>query len=182
VATQAGRTKPSQTHPSRTDPDRAGPDRTERIQKIVARVKVGQHRMASSDDPLFLRLCGPYGREFRLALAAGRSLRRDAEDVYVLGPPGASDTNVAHAELNDPATPPVDARGIEFVSLRKGMEPIPNVRGFAEMDDRLQIAWAEVEVHAAGRPKAIRFRREGPIWLGLNCGLSVDLPRLDETS
>lgn len=156
--------------------------RAEPIQKIVVRIQVGQHRMASSDDPLFLRLVGPHGREFRLAPAAGRALRRDTEDVFVLGPAGASDTNVAHADLNDPTHPPTDARGIERVSLRKGMEPIPNVRGFAEMDDRLQIASAAVEIHVEGRPKTIQFRREGPIWLGLNCGLSLELPPVSESS
>ena len=37
-------------------------------EKIVVRIRVGSDLMAASDDPLFLRLGGPAGREFRLLL------------------------------------------------------------------------------------------------------------------
>jgi hypothetical protein len=146
------------------------------IEKIVVRIQVGKDRMAGSDDPLFLGLRGAEGREFRLELAKGRALRRGAEDVFVLGVPGAPETNVAHAELNDPTSPPIALERIEGVFLRKGLEPIPNVRGLGEMDDRLQVDAVEVELHGRGHSAPVRFRRPGTFWLGLVSGLRFDLP------
>lgn len=150
------------------------------ISKIVVRLQVGKDRMSGSDDPLFLGLSGPQGREFRLDYAKGRALRRGAEDAFVLGPPGAAETNVAHAEMNDPTAPPIDLESISSVFLRKGLEPIPNVRGFGEMDDRLQVVEVEVELHGQGRSKPVRYGRSGGFWLGLVCGLRFDLTRLVE--
>jgi len=152
------------------------------IEKIVVRIRVGDHRMSGSDDPFFLRLVGPGGREFRLRLARGKTLRRGALDVFVLGPAGAADTNVAHPELNDPTRPPLDLSQIEHVSLHKAMEPIPNVRGVAELDDRLELEDIEVEIHPAGQATPVRYRRAGPIWLGLNCGLCIELAVVDEAA
>jgi hypothetical protein len=135
--------------------------------------------MAASDDPLFLGLRGPAGREFRLALAKGKghALRRGSEDRFVLGAPDDPATNVNHAEFNDPTAPGIDAEGIETLYLRKGFEPIPNVRAFGEMDDRLEILEAEVEIYTRGGPKPIRFARTGPVWLGLVAGLRFEIPR-----
>ena len=133
--------------------------------------------MAGSDDPVFLRLTGPAGRDFRLQLAKGRSLRRGAEDVYVLAPGSDPESNVSHPDLNDPTVPPLRAAGIEGVVLLKAMEPIPNVRGVGELDDRLEIMEVEVQIHAAGGAEPVRYRREGPIWLGLISGLSLELER-----
>ena len=146
------------------------------IQKIVVKIKVGSHRMSATDDPLFLHLHGPSGREFRLLLAHGQSLRKGSTDEYVLGPAGDADTNVEHAELNDPTAPAIDSKGVKRVSIRKGLDPIPNVRGIAELDDRVEILAARVEIHTAtdGAP-TICYEREGPFWLGLSCGLSVAL-------
>ncbi len=150
------------------------------VSKIVVRLRVGKDLMAGSDDPLFLGLRGHSGREFRLSLRRGKSLRRGAEDVYCLAAPDDPDVNVAHPDLNDPTSPSLDAAGLSSVFLRKGLEPIPNVRGLGEMDDRLQIMEAEVEIHAASLPKPRRFFRQGPVWLGLVCGLTVDLAPLEE--
>jgi hypothetical protein len=47
------------------------------------------------------------------------------------------------------------------------------------MDDRLEIAEVEIEMHSAGRPKAVRFTRRGPIWLGLVSGQLFEIPRSD---
>lgn len=149
------------------------------IQRIVVRVTVGTDRMAASDDPLFLELLGPGGREFRLQPERGRALRRGAVDEYVLAGKEDASTNVAHAELNDPRSPALDASRIVGVCLRKGMEPIPNVRGFGEMDDRLQILHARVELHVEGGPAPCVFEREGPIWLGLVCGQRIPLTQKD---
>ena len=41
------------------------------LTRIVVRIRVGSDRMAASDDPLFLGLEAPEGREFRLAAAHG---------------------------------------------------------------------------------------------------------------
>jgi hypothetical protein len=147
------------------------------VRQIGVRVKVGSGLMSASDDPLFLGLRGPGGREFRLALAHGHFLRRGHEDHFRLGAAGDRDTNVAHAELNDPTIPAIDAAGIDGLYLRKGLEPIPNVRGLGEMDDRLEILEISVEVHAEGLSTPLRFERRGPLWLGLVCGLSFELPR-----
>lgn len=150
------------------------------LEKIVVRVKVGNHRMSGSDDPFFLRLVGACGREFRLLHARGKTLRRGAEDIFVLGAPDDSDTNVADPELNNPLLPPLDLAQIERVSLHKGLSPIPNVRGVGELDDRLELDEIEVALHAAGQHKPRRYQRTGPLWLGLNCGLSIELAAVDE--
>jgi hypothetical protein len=149
------------------------------IVRIEVRVQVGESLLAASDDPLFLGLRGPSGREFRLALARGRSLRRSALDVFVLGPPSDPDTNVEQAELNDPTAPALCADGISGAYLRKGLDPIPNVRAVGEMDDRLEVVEVELALHVAGRAEPIRFGRRGPLWLGLVCGLAFDLAPLD---
>jgi hypothetical protein len=148
------------------------------VSRIEVRLHIGESLLAASDDPLFLGLAGPYGREFRLELAHGRSLRRGAQDHYVLGPSSDPATNVKHPELNDPTAPGLDADAIEGVYLRKGTDPIPNVRGVAELDDRLEVLTASVEIHANGARAPIRFERRGPIWLGLAAGLRFDLARL----
>lgn len=148
------------------------------IQRIVVRVNVGTDRMAASDDPLFLELLGPGGREFRLQPEHGKALRRGASDEYVLAGQDDPATNVAHAALNDPKAPTLDATLIFGVCLRKGMEPIPNVRGFGEMDDRLQIFHARVELHVAGEAAPRVYEREGPVWLGLVCGQRLPLAPL----
>jgi hypothetical protein len=97
----------------------------------------------------------------------------------VLAAPGAADVNVARPELNDPSVPELDAGRIRGVYLRKGQDPIPNVRGHGEMDDRLEIAAVTVEIHADGLEAPRRFRREGPIWLGLVCGTVVEIAGAD---
>lgn len=151
------------------------------IRRIVVRVLVGDDRMAGTDDPLFLELLGPGGREFRLGPARGKALRRGAQDEFVLAGPGDPDTNVAHPDLNDPSSPPLDASLVTGVCLRKGMEPIPNVRGFGEMDDRLQILAASVALHVAGEVEPRVFERDGPVWLGLLCGQRLPLGPADRT-
>ncbi len=151
-----------------------------RVLKIRVRLQVGGSLLAASDDPLYLGLRGDEGREFRLLLRDGDSLRRGAEDVFVLAGPDDPETNVAHPELNDPARPPLDAARITSVYLRKGFEPIPNVRGVGEMDDRLELDRAEVEIDAEYEPKAFLFLRQGPIWLGLVSGLHFEIPRAIE--
>jgi len=145
------------------------------IVRIEVRLKVGGSLLAATDDPLFLGLRGPGGREFRLALARGRALRRGAEDRFVLGAPADPATNVANPELNDPTAPPLAAEEVLGLYLRKGFDPIPNARGLGEMDDRLEIGDAEVELHVEGRPKSLRYLRRGPLWLGLVSGLSFEL-------
>lgn len=145
------------------------------IVRIEVRLKVGASLMAASDDPLYLGLRGTCGREFRLSRARGRSLRRGAEDLFVLGAPADPATNVATPELNDPTSPPLALEEIEGLYLRKGFDPIPNARGLGEMDDRLEIGEVEVELHAQGRPKPLRYSRLGPLWLGLVSGLSFEL-------
>jgi hypothetical protein len=150
------------------------------IRRMSLRIQIGESLMAGSDDPLFLGIHGVDGREFRVRFARGASLRRGAEDLYGFGPPDDADTNVANPAFNDPTTPPIDAGGIQSVYLRKGFEPIPNVRGMGEMDDRLEVIEVELSVLAGGRPKPIRFLRRGPLWLGLVAGLRLDLPRIDE--
>jgi hypothetical protein len=151
-----------------------------KLVRIRVRIKVGESRMAASDDPLYLGLHGPCGREFRLDLQAGRARRRGNEDTYVLGQPEDPETNVEHPELNDPTAPAIDAASVTGVYLRKGFEPIPNVRGVGEMDDRIEISEAEVEIESEGAFKAIRFHRSGPIWLGLVAGVRFELPRCED--
>ena len=150
------------------------------IQRIRVRVKTGNSRMSGSDDPLFLGLTGAAGREFRLKLAKGRALRRSREDLFVLGAADDPETNIAEAEFNDPTHPALACGEIASVYLRKGFEPVPNVRGVGEMDDRFELIEAEVDIYAEGRPKPIRHRRQGPIWLGLISGTRLEIPRVDE--
>jgi hypothetical protein len=150
------------------------------IRRLTLRLVIGESLMAGSDDPLFLGLHGPEGREFRVRFAKGASLRRGHEELYCIGPPDDGATNVANPAFNDPTTPAIDAAQISSVYLRKGFEPIPNVRGLGEMDDRLEVIEAELEVHVAGRAEPLRYLRRGPIWLGLVAGLRLDLPRADE--
>jgi hypothetical protein len=151
------------------------------VTQIAVRVVVGSSLLSASDDPLFLGLRGPAGREFRLAMARGPFLRRGREDLFLLGPGDDPDTNVASAELNDPTSPAIDAASIESLYLRKGLDPIPNVRALGELDDRLEIVEVSIEVHADGQPKPLRFERAGPIWLGLVCGLILEIPRVETT-
>jgi hypothetical protein len=148
------------------------------IDQIVVRIRVGTGLMAASDDPFFLRLTGPCGREFRLAEDRRKTFRRGSEDTFVLGPPDSRETSVSHPELNDPTNPALHLDGVERVTLVKGTEPIPNVRGVGEMDDRLLVEEAEVVIHSGGTAAA-RFHREGPFWLGLVCGLTLELPRVE---
>jgi hypothetical protein len=149
------------------------------VVRIEVRVHVGKELMAATDDPVFLGLEGPDGREFRLAPAKGHVLRRGTESHFVLGSPDDAATNVTHPELNDPTRPAIDAEAIARVYLRKGVEPIPNVRGLGEMDDRLEVERVEVVVVAAGNAPALRFARSGPLWLGLLCGAQIEIPRSD---
>jgi hypothetical protein len=149
---------------------------TARLRRIEVSVHVGTDRMAASDDPLFLELQGPGGREFRLAMAHGKALRRGAADHFVLAGAADPSTNVAFPELNDPAVPPIPLEGVTCVVLRKGQEPIPNVRGHGEMDDRLQVLSVEVVLVPEGDGAPRRFRREGPFWLGLVCGERAAIP------
>lgn len=150
------------------------------IVRIAVRLKVGTSLMSGSDDPVFLGLAGPEGREFRLVRAKGRNLRRGSEDQFVLAAPGDPDTNVAHPEFNDPTNPPLDAERVTGVYLRKGFDPIPNVRAVGEMDDRLEVVDVEVEIHASGRPKPTRYCRSGPHWLGLVAGLRIELAPVED--
>jgi hypothetical protein len=150
------------------------------VVQIGVRVQVGSSLLSASDDPLYLGVRGPEGREFRLALAHGSFLRRGHEDWFALGAADDPDTNVANPALNDPTCPALDARRIQGVYLRKGQDPIPNVRALGELDDRLEIAGVSVEIHAQGRTKPIRFERRGPIWLGLVSGLAIEIARVDE--
>lgn len=149
------------------------------IVRIGVRVRVGKHLMAATDDPVFLGLRGPAGREFRLRLAHGKGMRRGRESVFVIGSPDDPATNLAQPELNDPTVPPLTVEGVTGVYLRKGFEPIPNVRGHGEMDDRLELVEVEVDLEVEARPKPLRFARQGPIWLGLVCGLHLEIPPAD---
>jgi hypothetical protein len=146
------------------------------VVRIEVKIQVGEHLMAATDDPLFLGIRGPDGREFRLRLQKGKFLRKGKLDHFVLGAPDDDDANVEQAELNDPTSPPLSADEIPSVYLRKGFEPIPNVRAMGEMDDRLLIESAEVDV--VGRDGTVRFARSGPIWVGLSAGLSFEIPRV----
>ena len=47
------------------------------------------------------------------------------------------------------------------------------------MDDRLEVEEVEIEIHSDGVSKPARFVRTGPLWLGLVCGLSFRIPRVD---
>jgi len=149
------------------------------LRRIEVEVRVGEDRMAATDDPIFLGLRGPEGREFRLAPSRGKPWRRGGEDRLVLAGPEDAETNVERPELNDPQAPSIDLGAVTGVYLRKGQEPIPNVRGLGEMDDRLQVASAEVVLHAGDGAPPRRFARREAFWLGLVCGLVVDLPPAD---
>jgi hypothetical protein len=149
------------------------------LRRIVITVQVGHDRLAGTDDPIFVGLRGPQGREFRLEPARGKGWRRGSEERFVLAGADDPETNVARPELNDPASPAIDAAGVTGVYLRKGLEPIPNVRGLGEMDDRIQLESVSVELHAGGRNAALRFVRSEPVWLGLVCGMQVDIPPAD---
>jgi hypothetical protein len=150
------------------------------VTRIAVRLAIGESRMAGTDDPVFLGIRGRCGREFRLGLAKGRVMRRGSEDQFVFAAAGDPAVNVDHPDLNDPTQPALEADAIESFYLRKGMEPIPNVRGLGEMDDRLQVAWVEVEVHAQGLAESLRFARRGPVWLGLLSGQLLEIPRADD--
>ena len=152
------------------------------VTQIGVRVLVGSNLLSASDDPLFLGLRGAHGREFRLAFPRGPFLRRGQQDFFVLGAADDPDSNVASPELNDPTSPALDARAIEGVYLRKGLSPIPNVRALGELDDRIEILEVGVDIHAAGQARPLRFERSGPIWLGLACGLQIEVPRIDPSS
>ena len=134
----------------------------DRVGRIQVRIQVGPNLMSGTDDPLFLGLRGEAGREFRLKLAGGGSLRRGQEARFVLGAPNDPATNVEPPELNDPTHPPLDPDAISGVYLRKGLEPIPNVRGFGEMDDRVEVEAVAVEISAVNEAKLLRFERRGP--------------------
>jgi len=149
------------------------------VRRITVEVRVGKDRKAATDDPVFLGLRGAAGREFRLAPAKGSSLRRGHTDRFVLAGPDDATTNVEHPELNDPSRPGLDADQIERCYLRKGFEPIPNVRALGEMDDRLEVEQVTVEIEVEGEATPRRFRRAGPVWLGLVAGLSIEIPRAD---
>jgi hypothetical protein len=150
------------------------------VERIEVRIQVGDDRMAATDDPVFLGLRGAAGREFRLQPARGPGFRRGAETSFVLASAAAPDTNVAHAELNDPTAPALCADAIESCYLRKGSDPVPNVRGLGEMDDRVQIQRVEIELQASGLTRPRRFARQGPIWLGLLSGAVLEVPATDE--
>ena len=149
------------------------------LRRILVDVQVGKDLMAASDDPVFLGLRGPCGREFRLAFRKGKPWRRGERERFILGGEPDPETNVDRPELNDPAQPAVDLDQLAGVYVRKGLDPIPNVRGHGEMDDRLQLESVEVELYADGLSEPLRFARRGPFWLGLVCGMSIEIPPAD---
>lgn len=149
------------------------------MERIEIQVQIGDDRMAPTDDPIFLGVRGPCGREFRLQPAHGHAFRRGSENHFVLAAGSDPAANVAHPELNDPTSPALDAAELSSCYLRKGADPIPNVRGLGEMDDRAQLLKVEVTVHAAGLAAPLRFARQGPVWLGLVCGDLLEVPRSD---
>lgn len=150
-----------------------------RVRRITVEVQVGSDKMAATDDPMFLGLRGPHGREFRLQPLSGKPWRKGSKTTWVLAGGGDPDTNIAMPELNDPAQPSIQSGGIEGAYLRKGLDPIPNVRGHGEMDDRIQIDRIEVTLHAEDG-SVVRFGRSEGFWLGLVCGLFMELPRLGD--
>lgn len=156
-----------------------GPGPRAPIRRIVVAIQVGRDLLAATDDPLFLELNGPGGREFRLQAAQGRALRRGSQDRFVLGAKSDPETNVASPELNDPTAPALDADAVVGIALRKGLDPIPNVRGHGELDDRLQVLGVEVEVHVDGEAEPRRWSRSGDFWLGLVSGLRLHLSPAD---
>ncbi len=146
------------------------------VTRIVVSVQMGSDRLAASDDPVFVGLRGQCGREFRLTPRSGRAFRRGKSETHVLAAAGGSEATVLNPELNDPTSPSIDASQVEGAYLRKGLEPIPNVRGHGEMDDRLQVERVEVEVYADGLAEPLCFTRSDPFWLGLICGLVMEIP------
>jgi hypothetical protein len=149
------------------------------VRRITIEVQVGHDKMAATDDPMFLGLRGQQGREFRLQPNHGKPWRKGSKTSWVLGGADDPETNVARPELNDPARPAIHADAIDGAYLRKGLDPIPNVRGHGEMDDRIQIESIEVTLHTEAGG-TVRFARGEEFWLGLVCGLFMDLARLDE--
>jgi hypothetical protein len=153
---------------------------SEPVETIVVRVEVGNDRMAGTDDPVFLQIGGPGGRDYRLEKRHGRSFQRGKQSVLMLGGAKDSATNVSHPELNDPGAPSMSLDAVSTVRLIKGQEPLPNVRGVGEMDDRLLVERVEVELRCAGGAPSRHFERQGPIWLGLVCGLSIELSEVSK--
>jgi hypothetical protein len=132
--------------------------------------------MAATEDPVFLQLIGPGGREFRIASPRGHSFKRKTTARFVLAGPDSPETHIAHPELNDPGRPAIDLDAIVGVQIHKRLSPIPNVRGIGELDDRLLIEAARVELTAEGEEAPTRtFVYSGPIWLGLVAGHSIQL-------
>jgi len=152
------------------------------IQRIVVRLKVGEHMLSATDDPIFLGLRGAAGREFRLDLHKGKTLRRGSNDCFVFGSSDDRETNVAHPELNDPTQPALDLDDISSAFIRKGFEPIPNVRALGEMDDRLEVLEVAIDFVVSGQTEPVRHFRSGPLWLGLVAGLCFEVPRSDHGS
>ena len=124
----------------------------------------------NSLPPGFTRLL--FGDEFN-----GTALDRGHWCTRLPSGGGAPLSEAGHPEFNDPTAPPIDAASVTGVYLRKGFDPIPNVRGVSEMDDRIEISEAEVEIESESAAKAIRFQRTGPIWLGLVAGVRFELQR-----
>ncbi len=152
-----------------------------RVRRITIHVQVGSDKMAATDDPIFLGLRGPAGREFRLQPTKGKPWRKGSKTAWVLAGAADPETNVAMPELNDPTRPAIHGGAIEGAYLRKGLDPIPNVRGHGEMDDRIQIESIEVTLETDDGA-ALRFGRGEEFWLGLVCGLSMELPRGDASA
>jgi hypothetical protein len=149
-----------------------------RVRRITVQVQVGSDKLAASDDPIFLGLRGAHGREFRLHPTRGKPWRKGSEMTWVLAGANDPETNVAMPELNDPARPAIESDAVASAYLRKGLDPIPNVRGHGEMDDRIQIERIEVTLHTQAGAE-VRFGRDGEFWLGLVCGLCMELAPLD---
>ena len=105
----------------------------------------------------------------------------------MLVPKGHADSNVCFPELNDPTSPPLDAGAISGVYLRKGLDPIPNVRAVGEMDDRLEFD-ARTRTYSGHRTLAVNGHvvllvplRLGVKSIGLlaAAGGSIDVGTLD---
>lgn len=149
-----------------------------RVRRITVQVQVGSDKMAATDDPIFLGLRGPHGREFRLEPLKGKPWRKGSKTTWVLAGADDPESNVAMPDLNDPARPAIHSGAVKGAYLRKGLDPIPNVRGHGEMDDRIQIESIEVTLRTQDGAE-LRFGRSGEFWLGLVCGLFMELAPLD---